>query len=147
MIIEQAHLTFVAQYWGSEFKYGNESVGNIFSILNHLYNASNAQYKLICRRWEQITEDELIELAIIYADGLTETTNRENKIKEGRLIAKQICIRYSWSRYNMTNMAKCFQFLIRLSILLPFTYIDQNNKSVTYMPKQLVQMNWAEYQK
>lgn len=117
---------------------------------------------LLLRSVDQITADEIRNLAIIFygvdtdlsihkyeyythvkvgisyfdinTDGETSLFNCESDSMGNELY------------FDAHAVMLAYQYLLRIGILLPFTYLDENNKPITIISDEIISLGWAKYQ-
>lgn len=89
---------------------------------------------LLLRSIEQLTDEELkICCDAYYKDGRT--------IDSVEYVRK--CFILAYDGGNKTPIV-IFQLLLRLGILLPFTYLSEDNQPKTLTPTEIVNLGWAK---
>lgn len=120
---------------------------------------------LLLRTVDQLTDDEIINLSItggvdIKAIDEENPINRhtefgtievnywnqsEGEERENYLfkftIDKETC--EVWDNYGLSRQA-CYQYLLRIGILIPFTYLNDENKPVTLTTDEIIALGWAK---
>ena len=51
-----------------------------------------------------------------------------------------------WMKYGNLDYLN-YQYLLRIGILLPFTYLSEDNKPITLSPSDLIQLGWVKMEK
>jgi|ERR1700744_649149 len=93
---------------------------------------------VLLRTIDQLTDDEIIVLCILFY----------GEIRRDKIIAATE--RYKKNLYNyflgdinsLTTII--YQTLIRMGILLPFTYLNEQNQPVTLTPDEIISKGWAK---
>lgn len=150
---DQIKAQFFAQYLGKPF----EELGCEFNNEGLFVNAVNEEgfvfddnfddvhfpvkdCCLLLRSVEQLTGEEL---KAVRNNILVLLDSDELKIrKNGDVLVykKNNELRYP----DVKGFQKIDQYFLRIGILLPFTYLDENNKPVTLSPAEIIELGWAK---
>lgn len=91
---------------------------------------------LLLRSIEQLTDEEGFNIDIIWGYG--KTANADH----GKKLAYWL-INNSRSLYPDISF-RAFSYLLRIGILLPFTYLNEENKPITLTPEEIIKLGWAK---
>ena len=142
---QQAKALFFAQYLGQKvFTHKDLECFNDKSLseidATYLQSGSNrlSSGYLLLRSVSQLTDEEIITIAtIIFGDKI-------NDIQ--KLLTRDGVENIFTSGCNTSGqkMLKIFDYLLRIGILIPFTYLDETNKPVTFQPDEIIALGWAK---
>lgn len=130
---------FFYNYYGQKVAWCKNSAGD-FQLFRLLSNTlvDEVEY-IILRTVDQLTDEEYINIAkIIYpnAPNLHEIHVAKEQLK---FIFKQH--QFQWPMIYSLMVA---DYLRSITILLPFTFIDENGKPQTLQPDEIIAKGWAK---
>ena len=91
------------------------------------------EWQLPLRSVSQLTDDEYVIIGSLTFPGIGTTKFSHLAFEAGREIVKKQ--RIGWSVY---------QYLQRIGVLTPFTYLNENNQPVTLQPDEIIAKGWAK---
>lgn len=143
MNLQQAKILFFAQYLGQRIDFYDELYGNLNNsslFWYHLDQLEN-EYRgitLLLRTVDQLTDDEYTQFAKIcipqnslYVDHI-----------DGKNIIDYFVNRYSLDSIKMIDLHSAISYLYLIGILLPFTYLNEENKPATLQPAEIISLGW-----
>lgn len=141
---------FIAQYLGQPMYVHPEYTGdaitlgykNEICIITLADAVANQHYALLLRTVDMLTDEEVITIANMYGWGDTDIT--KDRFDE-RILQFKIdlpCIEIPG--YKHRHLKFVFDYLIRIGILLSFTYLNDQNQPVTLSPDEIIEMGWAK---
>lgn len=137
---QQAKALFLAQYWGQEVLKYEDSKNDpfwdkqIYPVDGHNILCKGLQAQL--RSAGKLTDEELIKISIV-----TDPTNEYELTDEQNLCNGAYQIREYLQGADMPYAF--YQFLLRIRILLPFTFLNENNKTTTLQPDEIIAKGWV----
>lgn len=141
MNLQQPKVLFFAQYLGQTWNtYDHQqniiAEGKVFWLLSP---QEIKQSVVLLRTADQLTDDEVIQIANMYG------WNEDNKQFDDRVLQFRVdlpCI--VKDGYTHRHMKFIFDYLLRIGILLDFTYLNEENKPVTLQPNEIISLGWAK---
>jgi hypothetical protein len=91
------------------------------------------------RSVDQLTDDEAVIVA--FQNRFIGNTDPDICAKVGRDILKRV---FEDKQSNMCIPFECADYLRSIGVLLPFTYLDENNKPITLQPDEIIARGWAK---
>jgi len=169
MNLEKAKALFFAQYLFQRVCIHSE--GRYPNVFDHgsLYGRSLKKAVLLLRSVSQLTDKEYIKLASIVIENpfnryRNVQVTRDFKITGFPYVAvhhKNVrhrfnidCTHFNFSVYDMEEDVTaqvdmkpyaCIDYLRSVGILLPFTYLNEENKPITLQPDEIIKLVWAKY--
>lgn len=98
-------------------------------------NRLNGGY-LVLRGVDKLTDDECRIVYQLRDIEMSEGGSRD----DFSYIKHEITL---WCKYGNLDYLN-YQHLLRTGILLPFTYLDENNKPITLSPTEIIALGWAK---
>ncbi|MDB5288557.1 MAG: hypothetical protein JWR05_3506 [Mucilaginibacter sp.] len=135
MKIEEAKALFFAQYYDQVIMRLPGVTYRIDCYNLSMVTRSNeiASAYLLLRSVNQLTEEQKINIAEL-EDHRANHLQKVNDDLQG----------WKEDRYNFIDSC-VYQYLLRIGILLPFTYLNEENKPVTLQPEEIIALKWAQY--
>lgn len=130
MIHPKAQALFRAQYLGQPVLRLGSRPKETFEVLAFDCCEINSTAYLLLRSIEQLTHEETGNIVL-----MTSYNFRTKFAKQSEMIKAFLA--------NPTYMAG--SYLLRIGILLPFTYIFDDNKPITLTPDRIIELGWAKY--
>lgn len=136
---ENVKQQFIAQYFGQKILCVSDGATVCQQIDGHFIDRFSKSGYLLLRKVEQLTDEELDLISGLYiGDKDFKMLSKSDKIdyREEIKPALNNCIETGLMRNEV------FQLLLRLGILLPFTFL-QDGKPQTLTTEQIVEMGWV----
>lgn len=140
--MEKIKALFMAQYLGQKVLGYKINSGKIFEVKYSVLKYPNilGTY-LLLRSIDQLTDVEKRTLAICYGYAYLVDFEQEYLLYADRVIDGLTRDDYV-KDFTLTTI-KCFQYLLLIGILLPFTYLDEENNPVTMTTEEIISFGWA----
>lgn len=146
MNLQQAKALFFAQYLGQKVISYNSDKGKLVMVgtnssVIHGTNKSpeqgNSNLILLLRPVNMLTDEECKICYQLRDIEMSEGGSKDDfsYIKHGIIL---------WCKYGNLDYLN-YQYLLRLGILLPFTYLDDNSKPITLQPDEIIGLKWAQH--
>lgn len=136
MNLQQAKALFFAQYLGQTWStYDHQqniiAEGKVFWLLSP---QQIKQSVVLLRTVDQLTDQESETIRLIF--------NFSRFDGSGKNFAKSLL--NGLDKQNQQEAIKCYQYLLRIGILLPFTYLNEQNQRITLQPNEIIELGWAK---
>lgn len=138
MNLQQAMVLFRAQYLGQPvFK----TFGIVEDLIPSMLTVQNGI--LLLRTVNQLTDGELLMVAtILHSYGVIPANQTHTKmIKDAKWYLEKFTCYYST---NAVVVRIVNQILLRIGIILSFTYLNEENQPTTLQPDEIVSLGWAK---
>ncbi len=155
---------FFSQYWGQCVVQVSNGLSNnkqcvTAGLLTEIEKFDNPY--LLLRTVEQLTDEEMLNVkSILLADYLSnkktvyythfEIKRFSNFIRMRNQHGHEITVWHDGKidiDYNYNAfILNAHQYLLRIGVLLPFTYLDENNQPQTLQPDDIIAKGWAKIQ-
>lgn len=159
--MDKVKALFFAQYLGQKVAQHTKSTTNLelqevscaVLAFSEIFNTH-----LLLRSIKDLTDDKALIIAKIYDNDcewiLDSSTDNVIIFKSGietiwiykdnsETIFEVEDLTGNSTAYNINN---AYQYLLRIGILLPFTYLDEENKPITIQPDTIIEIGWAKYE-
>ena len=134
--LKKAKTLFFAQYFGQAII---QWQGESLVINNTTLNEQLKEDYLLLRTVEQLTDEEVL----IVAEMLTLDVETPYNIEFYRSeVLNYFNDETYFTRFNRS--VSIIDYLRSIGILLPFTYLDENNKPQTLQPDEIIAKGWAK---
>ncbi|MEZ2337669.1 hypothetical protein AB6735_18630 [Mucilaginibacter sp. RCC_168] len=170
MKLEQAKELFFAQYLGQKVcEYSDLIKMSRICVINHFNSHKFTDAVLLLRSVSQLTDEEAVNLAYLamYHPSIEDYSISEVWIGEGdirpnggtwleigcRCWVGELGIEPDGHMFLVDedsekedaiyDPVKCIDYLRSIGILLPFTYLNEQNKPITLQPDEIIDLNWA----
>ncbi|HEY4326124.1 MAG TPA: hypothetical protein VGN20_19195 [Mucilaginibacter sp.] len=140
MNTQEAKAIFFAQYYNQKVLYYPEKIGIGDCVIGGIIEMVEYEYfddaYLLLRSLEQLTDEEKIMFSFMNGD-------TDDEWEEDQLISIATHHLKDFKR-GLDFSINIYQYLLRIGILLPFTYLDTEQKPITLQPNQIIEMGWAK---
>jgi len=95
------------------------------------------EWQLNLRSVSQLTDEEFLFVSIMSDPSNEDELYDDQNICNGK---------YQISEFQkeLDMPVDFYQYLLRIGILLPLTYLDENNKPVMLQPDEIIELGWAK---
>lgn len=134
MNLQQAKALFNAQYLGQNVLSHIEAPNLVTTLSSDYLFKGDKQWFLLLRTVDQLTDVEALIVKSIFKYSRFNDT--------GKGFAKSIL--NSYNPQNQQEAILCYQYLLRIGILLSFTYLNEENQPITLQPDEIIALGWAK---
>lgn len=139
MTEQEIKALFFAQYYGQNVAWCKNSADDyqLFRVLSNTL-VDEVDY-LILRSVEQLTDEELK----VFANQSAYRLDEKNIKKVGIAMVNHLFELNKWSGNGILFLT---DYLRSIGVLIPFTYLDSNNKPQTLQPDEIIAKGWTKLQ-
>lgn len=132
--MDKVKALFFSQYWGQKVFYDTYRNRCQTITAYTLYKEIDANSILLLRSIKDLTDEEIITVCDLTFPALKKDSGFYNLRHEtGQKLL------------NKPLNGNIYQYLLRIGILLPFTYLDKENKPITLQPDEIIELGNAKY--
>lgn len=128
---------FFAQYWGQKIFKVKPTAIACQTVDGYFLNGYTDTAHVLLRTVDQLTDEEFAVLSEL--DGYKPVAPHlgiKELIASGKIVSKRLSL--------VKIKPVIWQYLLRIGILLPFTYIDEKGKPQTLQPDEIIAKGWAK---
>lgn len=148
MNITEAHELFLAQHLGQYFVYQYSDLSysppcRVTTEYLYIWKSNPGNEPILLLRTEQLTDEEYLNVYRLKNNDFSISSKpyEDNKIKEGKRYIDNF---WKYTKGYRIQFVAIYQYLLRIGILLPFTYINEENKPVTLSPDEIIKLGWVK---
>lgn len=144
MNLEKAKALFRAQYLNQPVLRFDDRPNETFKVLAYDCTTGSDTGYLLLRSVKQIKDEEIHNIGDInklYSNGFKRSTKN---IIIGNLYSDML-ISYAGKVFkpNCEHILETYDYLRSIGILLPFTFLDEENKPITLPEAEIIKLGWA----